>query len=458
MGQRILYYDVFCGISGDMHLGALLDLGVPMDYIRQVLEALPLRGQYRLDASKAEKMGITGTKAKVWLASGRYDLPEEAAAYHDHEHRHDLSHHHAHHHAHHHDQHHEHDHEHHHHEHQHEHDHEHHHHHRAYADIKSMLEVSSLPERIKARSLAVFAELAVAEAGVHGKSIDAVHFHEVGSVDAIVDIVSAAAALEYLGVDRVMASPVHVGGGMVRCAHGVFPVPAPATAAILKSVPLVFGRVNSETTTPTGAAILKAFVEEFTETPRLTIEKIGYGLGTKDFDIPNVLRVYLGETQLHAQAQGNPLEGFNTPSSVEQVREFVMETNIDDMSPEHFPALEGLLFESGAKDVWKTAIVMKKQRLATQLSVLCPQSALEAIETIIFRHSTAAGLRIYPVDKRMLERRWVTVETTYGAVAVKQLIWQGEVIKEKPEYEDCARLAKAAGVSVQEVARAASAQ
>ncbi len=418
---RVLYYDVFCGISGDMHLGALLDLGVPMDYIREMLALLPLGGEFSLDYRRAEKMGITGVKANVYLTNGQYDLIEEKK--HDHHHDHD-------------------------HDHDHDHHHEHHHEHRAYRDIRELLAHAALPEGIKARALNIFACLAEAEAGVHGKPIEEVHFHEVGSVDAIVDIVAAAAAIEYLNVDLILCSPIHVGGGMVKCAHGVFPVPAPATTSILKGVPLTFGRVMSETTTPTGAAILKANVDKYTDRHELKIEKIGYGLGTKNFDIPNVLRVYLGVID-----EVESLAHSGSDFIIEQ--EYIIEMNLDDMSPEAFPALENLLFQRGAKDVWKTAIFMKKNRLATQVSILTDLQTLPSLYEVIVAHSTTAGFRQYPVEKFMLKRQWQDVQTQYGTVPVKQLLWHGNVLRQKPEYDVCFELSKKHGVSLEEVTRAA---
>jgi uncharacterized protein (TIGR00299 family) protein len=260
--MKVLYYDCFCGISGDMNLGALLDLGVDEEYLRQELSKLKLNAEYELQVKKDNKGGISGTRVDVLLK-------EEI-----HKHKHDHDHHHY----------------------QHE-VHtgvESHHAHRNLKDIENIIVNSSLSDRVKELSMAIFMKVAEAEAKVHGKSLDEVHFHEVGAVDSIVDIVGAAVCLDYLKVDKIMASPVQLGGGFVKCAHGIIPVPAPATVEILKNIPVKSGIVPFETTTPTGAAILAANVVTFTDKMNLSIEKTGYGIGHRDLEIPNILRVYIG--------------------------------------------------------------------------------------------------------------------------------------------------------------------
>lgn len=268
--MKILYYDCFCGISGDMNLAALLDLGVDEAYVRQELSKLNLDGEYELKVKQANKKGISGTRVDVELK---------------HAHTHDEDKHHAHSHQ------------------KHHHDthnleslHKHiHHEHRNLKDIENIILKSNLNDKIKRLSLAIFMKVAEAEAKVHGKPLDEVHFHEVGAVDSIVDIVAAAVCLDYLKVDKIMASTIHLGGGFVKCAHGIIPIPAPATAEILRGIPVKTGIVAFETTTPTGAAILAATVDVFTDTMNFSIDKIGYGVGHRDLEIPNVLRIYLGE-------------------------------------------------------------------------------------------------------------------------------------------------------------------
>lgn len=264
--MKVLYYDCFCGISGDMNLSALLDLGVDESYVRQELSKLNLDAEYELEVKKDSKKGITGTRVDVVLAQE------------NHSHKHDDEHHNHHHGAH---------------GEKAMHDHVH-HEHRNVKDIENIILSSDLTARVKELSLAIFMKIAEAEAKVHGKPLYEVHFHEVGAVDSIIDIVGAAVCLDYLKVDKIMASPVQLGGGFVKCAHGIIPIPAPATVEILRGIPVKSGLVPFETTTPTGAAILAANVETFTEQINFSIEKIGYGIGHRELEIPNVLRIYLG--------------------------------------------------------------------------------------------------------------------------------------------------------------------
>lgn len=276
--MKILYYDCFCGISGDMNLGALIDLGVDSEYLIKELSKLNLDDEYEIKIEKGNKMGITGTNVKVILK-------------HNHSHDHGHSHHEHHHH----DE----EHEHHNHCHNHRHTHDNHQHHshdhvhRNLKDIEDLVNSSELSDRVKRLSIDIFMKVAEAEAKVHGKGLYEVHFHEVGATDSIVDIVGAAICIDYLKPDKIMASPIHVGGGFIKCAHGMMPVPAPATVEILKGTPIKSGKVEFETTTPTGAAILAANVEDFVDNIDFTIEKVGYGIGDADLEIPNVLRVYL---------------------------------------------------------------------------------------------------------------------------------------------------------------------
>lgn len=441
--MKILYYDCFCGISGDMHLAALLDLGVDEAYVRQELAKLELGDEYTLSIERAMKKGITGTQVKVHLQAEADEIGQQSAPGHGHHLHHGPDHHH-----HHDDDPHEHDHHHDHSEHGHDHHHEqeaHHHHgpsstageeqrshvHRNLYDIEQIINGSRLSERVKALSCQMFRKIAAAEAKVHGKTVEEVHFHEVGATDSIVDMVGAAIALDYLQVDKILASTVQVGGGFVKCAHGVMPVPAPATAELLQEIPVKSGIVPFETTTPTGAAILAANVDQFNDKIDFVIEKTGYGIGHRDMDIPNVLRVYLGRD-----------DSRNTVKT----GQWIWETNLDDMSPEQYGYVEERLFAAGALDVWKSPIVMKKGRLATTLSVLAEAADEQAVLDLLLQETTALGVRKYPVEKIMLDRKFVILDTCYGPISVKQAYYGEKLVKYKPEYEDCRRSAAAHAV------------
>lgn len=442
--MKVLYYDLFCGISGDMNLGALVDLGVDFEYLKKELKKLKIDEEFELVRSSGKKHGITGTKVDVILfnqgdhkqAHNHHGHTKHTHEEHTHEaHSHEEHSHEAHTHG---------DHEahtHHHTEETHSHDHGHSHDHsRNFAVIKAMINSSDLNDKVKTNAVEIFRLVAVAEGKVHGKPMDEVHFHEVGATDSIVDIVGAAICLDALDVDKVMASSVQVGGGFVRCAHGRMPVPAPATAEILFDVPMKYNVVQSETTTPTGAAILKATVEEFTDNHSLSIKKIGYGLGNKDFEIPNVLRVYLAEVE-------------EQQTDLEVVQQYVMACNIDDMSGERFAYVENKLFEAGALDVWKTPIIMKKGRPATKLSVLFKNEDRNELQRLLLTETTTAGLREIPVTKYMMKRDFETITTKYGDVKVKNFYLSGEKIKSKPEYEMCLELAEKHNVGISEIYR-----
>lgn len=400
--MKILYYDCFCGISGDMNLGALLDLGLDEVHLRRELEKLGLENEYKLQIRRDQKQGIGGVRVDVVLTA-------EGGA--GHKHNHETS-----------------DapigetggsHEHHHHGHQ------HHHEHRTFRDIEQLIGGSALSPAVKAHSRAIFRKIAEAEGKVHQKDLYEVHFHEVGAIDSIVDIVGAAIAMDYFKADRIVCSTVQLGGGFVHCAHGTIPVPAPATVEILQGIPVKAGLVPFETTTPTGAAILAASVTEFTDQPSLVIDRTGYGIGHRDLEIPNVLRVYLGHKEEGLRRQNN----------------YMLETNIDDMNPEFYGYVEERLFVEGALDVFKTPICMKKGRAAIKLSVLAAEDAVERLADVIFYETTSLGIRKYPVEKLMLDRQFEEISTIYGNVTVKNAYHHGACIKYKPEYEDCRRLA-----------------
>lgn len=387
--MKVLYYDCFSGISGDMHLGALVDLGVPEDHLQTELSRLGLDEEFDLRFERQRKMGITGTRALVELHHGEHG---------DGEHGHGHSH-----------------------------GHHHHHKQRNLADIEAIIEASGLPSGVQARARRIFEEIAVAEATVHGVDVSEVHFHEVGATDSIVDIVGAAICLEHLQVDRVLSRPVELGGGFVQMAHGTFPIPAPATAEILKGIPTTRGRAEKEMTTPTGAAILKATVDEFTPNPALTATRVGYGIGYYDLPVPNVLRVFLAEVQAEPVAE-----------IYERGRNVLIETNIDDMSPEEYEPLMKALFQAGALDVFFTPIVMKKSRPATMVSVLASEDRLELLSGTLFAHSSTFGLRYRPVEKLMLPRETRRISTAYGTVQVKVA---RNPFRWKVEYDDLRRIA-----------------
>lgn len=431
--MKILYYDCFCGISGDMNLAALIDLGVPKEYLIKELSKLNLNSEYEIKIEKSAKLGITGTRVDVILNNELSnnshiqdkDLHEHNYGEHVHNHSHsdsDSEHHqdennHEHGHSH------------------EEHTHNHEHHHRNLRDMEEIINSSDLSDKVKKISLDMFMRVAEAEAKVHGKTIYEVHFHEVGAIDSIVDMVGAAICLDYLKVDKIIASPVQVGGGFVKCAHGIMPVPAPATVEILKNIPMNTGIVQFETTTPTGAAILASNVKEFTSKIDFSIKKIAYGIGHRDLEIPNVLRVYLGESEKTEKLEN----------------QYILETNIDDMNPEIYGYIEEKLFEAGALDVFKTPIIMKKGRPAIKLSMLINEKIEQEVLKVIFEETTSIGVRKYMIEKIMLDREFSKVETEYGDITIKKSYYKGKLVKYKPEYEECKSIAKEKNISIDTV-------
>jgi len=291
----------------------------------------------------------------------------------------------------------------------------------------------------------VFMLIATAEAKIHGKTVDEVHFHEVGAIDSIVDVVGAAICLDALGVDKVMASTVEVGSGFVRCAHGLMPIPAPATAEILKGVPISSKVEKFEMTTPTGAAILSAFVDEFTNQKNFSIDKVGYGLGMRNLDIPNLVRAML--VNLDEQTGQNEQVKQTEPS------QWILESNIDDMSSEQLVYAEERLFDAGALDVYKTPIIMKKGRSAIKLTILAQEKDIKQIQRTLFTETTSIGMRMYPVEKVKIERRFETVETEFGPISLKKAYFEGELVNVKPEYEQIKAYALETGLSIKEVYR-----
>ncbi len=385
----IAYFDCFAGISGDMTLGALVDAGADFEALKGELEKLHVH-DYEITAEKVVKRGISATQVSVKV----------------HEH----------------------------------HGHEHQHHGRSYADIRGIIEGSALAESVKRKALAIFRTLGEAEAKIHDKDLDSIHFHEVGSVDAIVDIVGACICLDLLGVDKVHASPIPTFHGTVEIAHGTFPLPAPATAEILKNVPWRQLGIEGEIVTPTGAAIIATLSEGFGAMPAMTVSSVGYGAGTKDFGMPNVLRVMVGD----------PNEG---SGECEEVT--ILETNIDDLSPQVYEVVMERLFAAGALDVYLTPIQMKKNRPAILLSVICAAGDTDALSGILFEETSTIGLRIDTRKRICLPREMTKAQTRFGEITLKLARRGGEVINIQPEYEDCKAAAAKHGVPVKMVRDAA---
>lgn len=368
--MSVLYYDCFAGISGDMHLAALLDLGVDHDELIVELAGLGLEG-YGVQASRASRKGITGAQVRVVVD------PQQPPR-------------------------------------------------RNLRQVEAIIGASSLKEAVRGRAVAVFRRLAEAEARIRDTSPDQIHFHEIGSLDAIVDIVGGAIALDRLNVDRVLCSPVELGGGVTHGEHGVLPAPTPATLELLKGVPVKFGAVPFEATDPVGAALLATFVDEFVPRPELVVNRIGYGIGQRDGPIPNVLRACLGELP---KESGEPGELC------------VLECNIDDMNPECYDYVLERLFGAGANDAWLTPVQMKKSRPGVLLTVLCVPVLEPMLTELLLIETTALGVRRYPVARTVLVRETAQVATRYGQVAVKIAHLRGRPLRGKPEYEDCRRLA-----------------
>jgi uncharacterized protein (TIGR00299 family) protein len=429
--MKTLYLDIFSGISGDMFIGALLDLGVDAHQFEHELEKLSLSG-YHLHIARREKSGISGIKFDVHLAD-----------HHEHEHAHAHGHHH----------HHEHHEEGHGHSHSHEHEHEHHHdENRTFAEIKRVVSQSALSDWVKKKSIAVFQRIADAEGKIHGKPPEQVHFHEVGAVDSIVDVVGACIALEMLGKPRVLAAPVVEGVGWIDCAHGRFPIPAPATLAILGARGAAITQCDEphELVTPTGAALLAELAESFGPMQGLVAEKIGFGLGTRDNKTrPNVLRAVLG-TESKAQ---NSVSKVQLDWETDTIA--VLETNLDDISAEILGNFVEKALAAGALDVFHTPIQMKKNRPGVLLTVLCGEAEADKFSEMILRETSAFGVRRHSAERRKLRREFVTVKTPFGEVTVKLGKLDGKVVQAAPEYESCRKVAEQGGVPLKQVYEAA---
>ncbi len=381
--MKVAYFDCIAGVSGDMILGALLDAGLPEATLRECLAALRLDG-FELRVQRVRKHAFSATKVDVLVAD---DVPE-----------------------------------------------------RHLADIERLVRQGDLPPAIEEKALGILGRLAQVEADIHGTTPDEVHLHELGGVDTIVDVVGALSGLDALGIERLYASPLPLGRGFTRSAHGRIPLPAPATVALLKDVPVVGSELEVELVTPTGAVLLASLVAAFGPMPAMTLRAVGYGAGTRDLPIPNVLRLLVGEQSPPGEAVIETLA--------------VLETNVDDLNPEIYDYVMARLFEAGALDVFLSPIQMKKNRPATLLRVICRPDDAQTLTAILFAETSTLGVRQQTVARYALPRAMHSVETPYGPVRVKVARWAGGR-KASPEYEDCRRLAELHGVPLRQVYRAA---
>lgn len=422
--MKTLYLDCGMGAAGDMLTAALLELCPDPQAVVGQLNSLGLPGVHT-KAETAVSCGITGTHVRVTV-NGQEEESQDVHHHEEHEHPHEHSHEHEHCHEHPHEHGHEHE-----HEHSHEHGHEH-HHHTGMHEIEAMVEKMPLPDSVRRDVLAVYGLIAAAESHAHGLPVDQVHFHEVGTMDAVADVTAVCLILHQLAPDRIVASPVHVGSGQVRCAHGILPVPAPATAHILQGVPIYGGRIQGELCTPTGAALLKHFVQEFGPMPMMTVEKIGYGMGTKQFDAANCVRAMLGSTQ---------------DSGDEIVQ---LECNLDDMTPEAVAFAQQVLLDAGALDVFTTPAGMKKGRPGLVLACLCAPERADAMAGKMLLHTSTLGVRRHLCQRYTMERSVETLTTCWGTVRRKWARGYGTE-KCKWEYEDLARIAEQQNLTIEQV-------
>lgn len=375
--MKIGYFDCTAGASGDMILGSLLDCGLDFKYLKTELKKLKLKN-YSIKKYKSQKQGISGTKFQVLVEKD--------------------------------------------------------HHHRGLNEILEIIDTSNLNQSVKTNSKKIFTKLAKAESKIHDKSVDEIHFHEVGAVDAIIDIIGAAIGFDFFGLEQIHVSKIQVGTGTLTCAHGVLPVPAPATLELLTSIPVYSTDIEQELVTPTGAAILSTLGTRFGGMPGMAIEKTGYGLGCRDLDIPNVLRLTIG----------------NKASDFKHDLVQMIETNIDDMNPQFYEHLMDTLFKNGAKDVFLTSVIMKKNRPGVVLNVLADPQKIDLLTEIIFNQTTTLGVRISEIQKRnILHREIITVKTPWGPARVKVRALDSSNKITSPEYDDCKKIANKNNIPIQ---------
>jgi pyridinium-3,5-bisthiocarboxylic acid mononucleotide nickel chelatase len=378
--MKIAYFDCFCGISGDMVIGAFLDLGLPLDYLKEQIAQLEIP-KVDLNAQKINKKGISATKFDVVY-------PHE-------------------------------------------------HVHRNFFEIEKIILDSTLSDYVKTMSIKIFTRLAQAEGKIHDQPLEKVHFHEVGAIDSIIDIVGAAICFEFFGIDKIFASKISVGCGTIKCAHGIIPVPVPAVVELFKDVPIVPSGIETEIVTPTGAAILTTYAEKFGYLPEMIIEKSGFGAGHKDLDRPNVLRVILGNNE---EVSGLVYEDIT-----------VIETNIDDMNPQFYEYILEKLFAVNVLDVFLTPIIMKKSRPGTLLTVLCKQENLESIIEVIIQETTSIGVRYRTMHRLKMQRKIETIDTSYGEVRIKISESEGKILSKTPEYQDCVEIARKNNIPLKKI-------
>lgn len=424
--MKTLYIECKMGAAGDMLTGALLELLSEEDrkIALKTLENLGIEG-VEFSTEKMLKCGIQGTHVHVKVNG------EEEGEHHHHEHEHEQEeHHHEHMHEHHHEEHHHHDHD---HEHE-EHSHHHHHEHHKLSDISEVIGKLNVSEKVKKDAIAVYNLIAQAESHAHGVEVDQIHFHEVGNKDAIMDVTAVCYLMDLIKADKILVSPVHVGSGSVHCAHGVMPVPAPATEFLLRDIPYYQGEIKSELCTPTGAALLKYFGQEFCSQPVMKVEKVGIGCGKKDFEAANCVRVFMGETG----------------GSAEKDQIIQLDANVDDMTAEELGFAMERLFDAGAREVFTSSVYMKKNRPGTMITVICSEDKKDDILAAFFKHTTTIGIRQKICDRYILKREISEVETSIGTVRVKKSEGYGSSVT-KYEYDDIAKIALENNMSLREV-------
>ena len=376
--MKTAYIDCFSGISGDMFLGALIDTGINLEYLKKELKKLNLTG-YEISAKKTDKNHITATKLTITVKEHQP--------------------------------------------------------HRHLKDINSIIDASTLDEDIKTTSKNIFHKLAKAESKIHNKDINCIHFHEVGALDSILDIVGATIALKKLNITKIYTSPLPLGTGFIKCAHGTIPLPAPATAELLKGIPVYQTSTKGELVTPTGAAIITTITNRFTQMPPMKLEQTGYGAGTRDYDHPNLLRIFIGTEE----------------EQYEQDTATIIETNIDDMNPEHYSHIIEKLLSAGALDAYLTNIHMKNTRPATKLTVIATPQTKNNLTDIIFKETTTFGIRTYPVQRKKLSAEKTIINTKYGPVTIKTGKSKDRIITISPEYKDCKKLADESNIPLKEI-------
>ncbi len=429
--MKTLYFDCFAGASGDMIAGVFLDLGLDFSYLKSELLKLSI-GDYDIKHSKVNKNGIVSTQFEVYiedsvckavLANSEYsEVNDQSNEFpgnptkiqHQHESHHSLE------------------------------------------DILSIVRISKLNSIIKCNIEKVFMRLARAEATVHGASIENIHLHEVGSIDAIIDISTAAIGFDWLQADEIIVSPVHLGTGFISTSHGMLPVPAPSTSELIKGMPVYTTNSKGELLTPTGAAILSSYATGFGPLPKMAIEKIGYGAGKRDRDFPNVLRAFVGEkigkeSAVNRSPSPEQHQAVPQPGGYHEGEALILVANIDDMNPQLYGNLMDKLLAAGVMDITFTPTYMKKNRPATSLEVMIAPQELEKILTIIFAKSTTIGVRSFPIKKHMLQREILTVDTEYGPVRMKIARLSDQIVNVQPEYEDCVRIGEAYQLPVKDV-------